>query len=131
MSDITRQDLKAILLCAIHLAKVDNDFSLMEKKLLRRFADTIGLKESEREELVAMGGSLASDVDSLSSKSAMELLIKTLCAVSFVDGRTDPEEIEFIEKVLVRTRIDYPIPPKEDWGIYEEEVFKEIRAAVA
>lgn len=131
MSDITRQDLKAILLCAIHLAKVDNDFSLMEKKLLRRFADTIGLKESEREELVAMGGSLASDVDSLSSKSAMELLIKTLCAVSFVDGSTDPEEIEFIEKVLVRTRIDYPIPPKEDWGIYEEEVFKEIRAAVA
>jgi uncharacterized tellurite resistance protein B-like protein len=131
MSEITRKDLKAILLCAIHLAKVDNDFSLMEKKLLRRYADTIGLEESEREELVAMGGSLASDVDSLSSKGAMELLIKTLCAVSFVDGSTDPEEIEFIQKVLVRTGIDYPVPPKEDWGIYEEEVFKELKAIVA
>ena len=130
MSDITRQDLKAILLCAIHLAKVDNDFSLMEKKMLRRYADVIGLEESEREELVAMGGSLASDVDSLSSTDAMELLIKTLCAVSFVDGTTSPEEIEFIQKVLVRTGIDYPVPPKEDWDIYEVEVFKSLQEIV-
>ena len=130
MSDVTRQDLKAILLCAIHLAKVDHDFSLVEKKMLRRFADIIGLEEAEREELVAMGGSLASDVDALSSTDAMELLIKTLCAVSFVDGTTSPEEIEFIEKVLVRTKIDFPVPPKEDWDIYEEEVFTSLKAIV-
>lgn len=130
MSGITRLDLKAILLCAIHLAKVDNDFSLQEKKLLRRFADTIGLKKDEREELVAMGGSLASDVDALSSTDAMELLLKTLCAVSFVDGNTTPDEIEFIEKVLVRTGIEYPIPPKEEWGIYEEDVFQALQEIV-
>ena len=54
MSDVTRQDLKTILLCAIHLAKVDNEFHLMEKKILRRFSEAMGLQESEREELVAM-----------------------------------------------------------------------------
>ena len=130
MSEVTRKDLKAILLCAIHLAKVDNDFSLLEKNLLRRFADMIGLEKNEREELVSMGGSLASDVDGLSSTDAMELLIKTLCAVSFVDGDTGPEEIDFIQKVLVRTGIDYPVPPKEDWDIYEAEVFKSLQEIV-
>lgn len=130
MNNVTRQDLKAILLCALHLAKVDNDFSLLEKKMIRRFADTIGLQESEREELVTMGGSLASDVDALSSTDAMELLIKTLCAVSFVDGTTSPEEIEFIQKVLVRTRIDFPIPPKESWDMYADEVFTSLKAIV-
>lgn len=130
MSDVTRQDLKTILLCSIHLAKVDNDFSLLEKKLLRRFADTIGLEKEEREELVAMGGSLAGDVDSLSSTDAMVLLLKTLCAVSFVDGTTGPEEIEFIEKVLVRTGVDFPLPPKEQWEIYEGEVFEDLKAII-
>ena len=78
-----------------------------------------------------MGGSLAGDVDTLSSTDAMELLIKTLCAVSYVDGKTTPDEIEFIEKVLVRTGIDFPIPPKEEWSIYEPQVFEAIEAVIA
>lgn len=131
MSNVTRQDLKTILLCAIHLAKVDNEFHLMEKKILRRFSEAMGLQLDEREELVAMSGSLAEDLDSLSSNDAKELLLKTLCAVSYVDGRTSPEEIEFIQKALVRLGIDYPIPPKEDWGIYEDEVFRELEEQAA
>ena len=131
MSDVTRQDLKTILLCAIHLAKVDNEFHLMEKKILRRFSEAMGLQESEREELVAMGGSLAEDLDSLSSKEARELLLKTLCAVSYVDGHTTPEEVEFIQKAQVRLGIDYPILPKGEWGIYEDEVFRDLEAQAA
>ena len=131
MNGITRQDLKAILIFSVHLAKVDSDFSFHEKRMLRQIADIIGLEAAEREELVAMGGSLASDVDALSSTDAMELLIKTLCTVSYVDGNTTPDEIEFIEKVLVRTGIDYPIPPKEEWGIYEAQVFEALEAIIA
>ena len=131
MSDVTRQDLKVILIFSVHLAKVDSNFSFHEKRMLRQIADIIGLEAAEREELVAMGGSLAGDVDTLSSTDAMELLIKTLCAVSYVDGKTTPDEIEFIEKVLVRTGIDFPIPPKEEWSIYEPQVFEAIEAVIA
>ena len=52
MSNISRQDLKTILLCAVHLAKVDNEFHMMERKILRRISEAIGLKFDEREDLV-------------------------------------------------------------------------------
>lgn len=123
MDDISRQDLKTILVFAIHLAKVDSNFHMMEKKILKRFSDSMNLQDDEREELVAMGGSLAEDADALSSNSAKELLLKTLCAVSFVDGNTSPEEVDFIQKVQAKLGIDYPLPAKEEWGAYEEEVF--------
>ena len=123
MSDISRQDLKTILVFAIHLAKVDSKFHMMEKKILKRFSDSMDLQDDEREELVAMGGSLAGDADALSSSNAKELLLKTLCAVSFVDGNTSPEEVDFIQKVQTKLGIDYPLPVKEEWGVYEEEVF--------
>ncbi|MCZ6644874.1 MAG: hypothetical protein O7B79_01405 [SAR324 cluster bacterium] len=120
---ISRQDLKAILVFAIHLSKVDSDFSLQEKKMLKRYADTIGLQEEERAELVGLGGSLDQDADALSSNEAKELLLKTLCAVSFVDGNTTDDEVDFIQKVQLKLGIDYPLPVKADWGGFEEEVF--------
>ncbi|MCZ6556840.1 MAG: hypothetical protein O7A69_03570 [SAR324 cluster bacterium] len=120
---ISRQDLKAILVFAIHLAKVDSDFHLQEKKMLKRYADTIGLQDEERDELVGLGGSLDQDADALSSNEAKELLLKTLCAVSFVDGNTTADEVDFIQKVQLKLGIDYPLPVKADWGGFEEEVF--------
>lgn len=123
MSRLSRQDLKTILLCGIHLAKVDSDFSLQEKKLLRRFSEAMNLADGERAELLAMGGSIAENLEQLTSDYARELLLKTLCAVSFVDGVTDAEEIAFIEKVRGAVAADFPLPPPEEWSGFEEEVF--------
>ena len=120
---ISRQDLKTILVFAIHLAKVDSEFTLQEKKVLKRYSEAIGLQEEEREELVGLGGSLSEDAAALSSDDAKELLLKTLCAVSFVDGNTSSDEVEFIQKVQLKLGIDYPLPVKADWGGFEEEVF--------
>lgn len=123
MSSISRQDLKTILLCGIHLAKLDDDFHFMEKKILRRFSDAMNLAEGERDELLAMGGSLAENLELLTSDEAKELLMKTLCAVSYVDGNASADERVFIEKVRDSTFKAFVLPPNEEWEKLEEEVF--------
>ncbi len=123
MSKISRQDLKTILLCGIHLAKLDDNFHFEEKKFLRRFSESMNLADGEREELLSMGGSLAENLGLLTSDYARELLMKTLCAVSFVDGDTSEDEQEFIERVRVSVYQDFELAPKEEWGALEDEVF--------
>ena len=70
-----------------------------------------------------MGGSISENLHLLTSDYAKELLVKTLCAVSFVDGDTGPEEIAFINKVKENVAADFPLPPAKEWGGFEEEVF--------
>ena len=100
MGSITRQDLKTILLFGVHIAKIDDDFAPFEKKILKRFSDEMGLTEEERIDLIVQEVSLGKGLMSLSSDSAKHLLVKTLCAVSFVDGAADKTELDFIEKVI-------------------------------
>jgi tellurite resistance protein len=126
MGRVSRQDLKTILLCGIHLAKLDDNFHFMEKKFLRRFSEAINLTEGEREDLLAMGGSLAENVGLLTSDDARELLLKTLCAVSYVDGNASDEEYVFIEKVRDSLALGFEIKPREEWSAYEEAVFTAI-----
>ena len=48
MSSVTRNDLKTILLFGIHIAKIDGDFAVWEKKVLARFAEAMRLTEEEK-----------------------------------------------------------------------------------
>ena len=123
MSDISRDELKTILLFAVHIAKIDDDFDPWEKKILRRFATEMGLTDEEKQELAQTKVSLVKSLRNLKSADSNHLLIKTLCAVSFVDGAATGDELEFIEKVVVKLETQVFILPREEWGQYEDEVF--------
>jgi len=123
MSAITRQDLTTILLFGIHIAKIDDNFDVWEKRILKRFADRMHLSDAERAELLHQEISLGRELRNLSSKDALTLLVKTLCAVSYVDGKANDEELQFIERVVSASGEPVMLMPREEWGVYEEEVF--------
>jgi uncharacterized tellurite resistance protein B-like protein len=124
MAAINRQDLKTILLFATHVAKVDNEFVMQEKELLQKFAEAIKLTPQERNELLKQEASLSEGLNHLSSKDAKQLLVKTLCAVSFSDGKAVKAEIDFIQKVIEHFGDSVFVLPREEWGKYEAEVLK-------
>ncbi len=128
MSNITRDDLKTILMFGLHISKVDNDFDIWEKKILKRFSDAIRLTDDEREGLGKISVSLGKGLNSLSSDEARNLLIKTLCAVSYADGVNKPEEVDFIEKVFSKAGGTIMVLPRDEWGTYERELFDELEA---
>ena len=130
MGDITREDLKTILKFGIHLARLDSNFHIEEKRVLRRFSEAIGLTDAEREALMAGDSSLGHGLVDLSSDAAKELLLKTLCIISFVDGHTGPDEVGFIERVIEKMNSTSFLLPKEEWGGYEKEVFDTISKLV-
>ena len=129
MSAVSREDFKWILLFCVHLAKVDQDFSFPEKKLLSRFAEALKLGETERAELLAGEFSLVEGLKELVSKEARELLVKCLCLVSFADGTLDDQEVALIEKVMRSIDQTIFILPKGEWGNYENEVFLAVAGA--
>jgi tellurite resistance protein len=124
MSNMTRDDLKTILQFGIHIAKIDNDFAVWEKKLLARFAEAMKLTEAEKQEMVDRQVSLSRGLQSLSSQDARALLLKTLCAVSHSDGEEHPAEMEFIQKVIEKLGGQIFILAKAEWGSYEQEVLQ-------
>ncbi len=130
MSAVSREDFKWILLFCVHLAKVDQDFSFPEKKLLSRFAETLELGEAERAELLEVEFRLVEGLKKLVSKEARELLVKCLCLVSYADGTLDDEEVALIEKVMRSIDPTIFLLPKNEWGNYESEVFAAVAAAV-
>ena len=126
MGAVTREDLKVILKFGIHLARLDGNFHMEEKKVLRKFSEAIGLTDDERKELMEGDSSLNHGLEDLSGDPAKELLLKALCAVSFVDGHTSQGEVGFIEKVLGKMEAGFFLLPKEQWGTYEKELFEVI-----
>ncbi len=128
MAAISRMDLKTIIRFGIHLARIDNDFADFEKKILKRFADTMGLTQAEREQLLKGEASLATGLKGMSSSDAKNLLIKTLCAIAHSDGTANKEELEFIQKVITKFSDSVFVYPREEWGMYEEEVIKILEA---
>jgi tellurite resistance protein len=131
MSDLNRDDLKIILLFGIHLAKIDGDFAVWEKKILARFADAMKLTEREKSEMVHQEISLSQGLRRLSGQGAKSLLVKTLCAVSHSDGDTHPNEVDFIHKVVERLETQVFILPQGEWGTYEDEVITELNEAAS
>ena len=131
MSRLTRDDLKTILQFGIHIAKVDGDFAVWEKKVLARFADAMKLTEPERAQMVGENLRLAQGLASLSSAEAKHLLLKTLCAVAHSDGVPHEAEVDFIQKVMQRLGGQIFILSKDEWGTYEKEVIKTIKEVMA
>ena len=130
MSDISREELKTILLFGVHVAKLDNDMHALENKILKRFVDAIHLSDSEKADLLNQDISLGHGLAQITSDAARTLLLKTMCAVASVDGTIGPEEQEFIERVVVKFGQAAFILPKEEWKQYEEEVFTDLTQLV-
>jgi hypothetical protein len=81
------------------------------------------LSDSERKHLGKERFSLGKGLHQLQSDEARQLLVKLMCAVSFVDGSASDDELEFIERVLTRLKSQVFILPRDEWGRYEKEVF--------
>jgi len=119
---ITRDDLKTVFIFGLHLARIDNRFDPFEQKLLAKVAQAIKLTTQEKEQLVKGRVSLQKSLRLLSGESALNLLAKTLCAVAHQDGVVEPEEKEFIHRVLSHSDKPVMLLPQEEWGGYEAEV---------
>ncbi len=128
MAAISRTDLKTIIRFGIHIARIDNDFAAFEKKILKRFSDTMGLTQAERDELLKGEASLATGLKGMTSAGAHNLLIKTLCAIAHADGTANKEELDFIQRVIAKFNESVFVYPREEWGMYEEEVIKILEA---
>jgi len=123
MATISRDELMTILMFGVHIAKLDRNFDVWERKILSRFAAAMHLSEKERGALAHQRTSLIKGLQSLESDDARNLLVKLLCAVAHVDGMASETELEFIEKVVVKLKGQVFILPREEWGRYEKEVF--------
>lgn len=130
MSSLTRDDLKTILKFGVHIAKIDQDFAVWEKRVLARFAEAMKLTEDEKTAMVREEISLAQGLGALSGQDAKQLLVKTLCAVAQSDGIPHEAEVEFIHKVIGRLGAQVFVLSKDEWGTYEKEVLEAIAGAV-
>lgn len=124
MSAISRDELKTILAFGVHIAKLDKNFDIWERKILAHYAEAMQLSPEERQALVTQRFSLGKGLNALTSDEARVLLVKLMCAVSFVDGTASDLELEFIERVVTKLKSQVFILPREEWGRYEKEVFK-------
>ena len=129
MAAISRDDLRTIIRFGIHIARIDGNFDAFEKKVLRRFADTMGLSEDDRAELLKGEASLATGLRSLANKDSKNLLVKALCAIAHADGKANKDEIDFIQRVISKLGEAVFVDSREEWGRYEEEVVKILQAS--
>jgi tellurite resistance protein len=128
MAKISRDELKTILTFGVHIAKLDRNFDVWERKILARFAAAMKLTDQERESLAKAQLSLSKGLQSLDTDDSRQLLVKVLCAVAHVDGKANEDELEFIQKVAMRMKGQVFVLPREDWGRYEGEVFSTLDA---
>ena len=131
MSAISRDELKTILLFGVHIAKVDQKFDVWERKILARIAESLSLSDAEKQAMTREDFSLGKGLASLTSDEGQQLLVKTLCAVAHVDGVASGEEIEFIERVIVKLKAQVFVYGREEWGKYEKEVFETLKQVAA
>jgi len=122
MADLTRDDLKTILVFALHVARVDDNLAGIEKTILGRYIEVTHLDENERRELAQQSHSLSHDIDGLSGPDAGSLLVKTICAVAHADGIKHAMEDSFIRKVNAQLGNVVPLPPFDEWGDFADEV---------
>jgi tellurite resistance protein len=131
MSSLTRNDLRTILRFGIHIAKIDGDFAVWEKKVLARFAEAMKLTEAEKTAMVRENLSLSQGLGSLSGRDAQQLLLKVLCSVAHSDKVSHPKELDFIQKVLQRLGGQIFVLSKDEWGTYEKEVLATLSEVAA
>ena len=122
--NITRSDLKTILIFGIHLARLEDDQLNGKKPVLRQIADAVHLTPEERRELTQDEISLGRSLRRLSCPGAKLLMLKTLCLVSQSSGEASPPEVEFIHNVVDLLGEEVFLLPKKEWGSYETEVME-------
>ena len=131
MDSLTPRDIEIILTFALHVAKVDQEFDVYERKILRHLVAVMGVTEEMKEHLLQEEKFLNELLESLSSLEAKILLVMTLCAVAFANGTVHQTEAEFIEKVNGRLGHPVQLLPTEQWGQYEPEVIARIQSGDA
>lgn len=124
-----RDDCKTILVFALHVARVDQEFVGFEKDVLKRLTDAVQLSEQEKDELLRRKFSLGEAMGNLSGPDASEVLVKTLCAVAHADGKRHDAEFDFIRKVNAQLNEPLDLPPWEEWNRFEPEVLEALRNA--
>ena len=127
---VTREDLKLILRMSIHMARVDQELNLEERRILMRFADAMRLSALERERLMGKTLTLGEALKKLSSDAGKKLLVKTVCAVACSDGALHESEIDFLEKVLSNISLQMMVLPHREWKRYQQEALAEIEHIV-
>ena len=122
MANLTQRDIEIILTFALHVAKVDHDFDIYERKILRHLVEVMGVTREMQNELLKGETFLNDELGNLSTQEAQELLVKTMCAVAFANGDIHQAEAEFITKVNGRLGKPVSLLPWEAWSTYEPEV---------
>lgn len=130
-SELSKSDLRTILLVGVHLAKVDGEFHWEESRVLQMINDILELTTEERQELLRSGFNLKEGLDALTTSKARELLVKTLCAIAHSDQNIHGAELEFIDKIKNNVGILLEIKPPGMWHEYEVEVAEILRAEMA
>ena len=129
--EVTRPDLRNILLIGIHLSEVDNDFSWEEARILSKINDILQLTSEEKQELLHEGYNVMKGLDTLVTAKARRLLLNFLCAIAHSDQVIQGSEVEFIHRVNARFGNLVTIKPLDAWQEYEEEVAKILREEFA
>ncbi len=127
LDQIGRSDLKVILIFALHIAKVDDDFADGEKQVLKRLFEVLHLSEDEKNALVKNKHSLNAELRTIESDFSKEMLVKVLCAVAHADHHEGSGEVDFIRKVNKSLNNQVNLLPIEDWEVYEYEVLSQLR----
>ena len=120
--EITRNDLKVTFSLALQIAKADDELSMLEKRLLFQLFDKIRPNDEEKAALLKKGVDAENNLNQLSSDSAKELLLMTLCAVAHSDGLFHYSENEYLNRVVTRMGKKIEIPAWEEWLAYEQAV---------
>ena len=121
-SELSKSDLRIILLVGVHLAKVDGEFHWEEVRILEMMNDILQLTAEERQELLQGGFNLKEGLRALTTPKAREFLVKTLCAIAHSDQNIHGAEWEFINKINSSVGIPLELKPPGMWYEYEEEV---------
>ena len=129
MKNLAQRDIEIILSFALHVAKVDHEFDVYERKILRHLVDVMGVTEEMKAHLLREENFLNARLEQLSSPEAKTLLVMTLCAVAFANGTIHRAEAEFIEKVNDRLGAPVELLPAGQWGGYEQEVVSRVQKA--
>lgn len=124
MRGMNRDDLIIILKLAVHMAKADEDLSVLEKQIVGHLVEKIGLSGEERAEIGVLGEEPERIAERLSSSEAKAFLIKTLCAISKSDGILHYTENQLLTRINEALGMPVALRPWEEWMHYETEVME-------
>jgi uncharacterized tellurite resistance protein B-like protein len=97
---ISRDETLAMVGLAIHLANVDLDLEIQEKRLLHFICRKIELTAEEIEKIKEEAISLHKLVSNIQSPDARQLLVSLLALMAVTDHVLEANELSFIQKVL-------------------------------